>query len=57
MYNLNRLRIYSLGNGRVLVLILVYRGIIVHSLGYGGIAVRNLSIRYTLAYKINSKTT
>jgi hypothetical protein len=29
----------------------------VHNLGYGGIMVRNLSTGYTLASKINSKTT
>jgi len=34
---------------------LVCGGIIVRNLGYGGITVRNLSTRYTLAYKINSK--
>ena len=28
----------------------------VRNLGYGGIAVRNLSTRYALARKINSKT-
>ena len=28
----------------------------VHNLGYGGIVVRNLSTRYTLARKINSRT-
>jgi len=39
------LRIYNLSGGRVLVCILVCGGIIVH----------NLSTRYTLAYKINSK--
>ena len=47
------LRIYNLNNRRGLVRILVYR---VRNLGYGGIAVRNLSTRYTLACKINSKT-
>jgi hypothetical protein len=47
IYNLGRLRIYSLGDERVLVYILVYRGIIV----------RNLSTRYTLAYKVNSEIT
>ena len=57
IYSLSRLRIYSLGDRRVLVRILVCGGIIVYNLGYGGIAVRNLSTRYTLAYKINSKTT
>jgi len=36
-----------LGDGRVLVRILVYRSI----------TVRNLRVRYALAYKINSKTT
>jgi len=29
----------------------------VRNLGYGGIIVYNLGTRYTLAYKINSKTT
>ena len=29
----------------------------VRNLGYGGITVHNLSARYTLARKINSKTT
>ena len=38
---------------RGLVRILIYG---VRNLGYRGIAVRNLSTRYTLAYKINSKT-
>ena len=42
---LGSLRIYNLSDERVLVRILVYRGIIVH----------NLSTRYTLAHKINSK--
>ena len=48
------LQIYNLNSGRGLVRILVYR---VRNLGYRGIAVRNLSTRYTLAHKINSKTT
>jgi hypothetical protein len=51
------LRIYSLGNGKVLVHILIYRGVAVHILGYGGIAVRSLKIGYALACKINSKST
>jgi len=29
----------------------------VRNLGYGGITVRNLSTRYTLAHKINSEIT
>ena len=44
-------------SGKVLVRILIYRGIIVRILDYGGIIVRNLGTRYTLARKINSKTT
>ena len=44
---LGSLQIYNLGDGRVLVRILVYRGI----------TVRNLRVRYALACKINSKTT
>ena len=56
---LSGLRICNLDNGKkVLVCILVYRGIAVHILGYGGIVVcsmvRNLSIRCALASKINS---
>ena len=47
------LRICDLNNGRGLVRILVCG---VRNLGYRGIAVRNLSTRCTLAYKINSKT-
>ena len=50
------LQIYGLNNGRGLVRVLVYRGAAVRNLGYGGIAVCNLSTRYTLARKINSKT-
>ena len=49
---LGSLRIYNLSNRRGLVRILVYR---VCNLGYGGIMVRNLSTRCTLARKINSK--
>ena len=49
---LGSLRIYNLGNRRGLVRILVYR---VRNLGYRGIAVRNLSTRYTLANKVKSK--
>ena len=56
IYKLSRLQIHSLGDGRVLVRILVYRGIIVRNLGYRGIMVHNLSTRYTLARKINFKT-
>ena len=62
MYNLRiyslriySLRIYSLNNRRGLVRILVRRGIIVRNLGYGGITVRNISTRYTLASKISPK--
>ena len=36
---------------------MVYRGITVYNLGYGSIIVRSLSIRYTLASKINSNAT
>ena len=55
---LGRLRIYNLDNsGKVLVRILIYRGITVRILDYRGIIVRNLGTRYTLARKINSKTT
>ena len=44
---LGKLWVYNLGNsGRVLVYILVYRGIVVCNLG----------TRYTLAHKVNSKT-
>jgi len=39
-----------------LVHVLVYKGVAFRNLGYGGITVRNLSTRYTLARKINSKT-
>jgi len=53
------LRIYSLGDGRVLVRILVYRGIIVYILDYGGIivcsVVRNLRVGYILASEVNFK--
>jgi hypothetical protein len=53
------LRIYSLGGGKVLVRILVYRGIIVYILGYGGIivysVVYNLRVGYILASEVNSK--
>jgi hypothetical protein len=48
-----------LGDGRVLVRILVYRGVIVRILGYGGIIVRsmvrNLRVGYILASEVNSK--
>jgi len=54
---LDSLRIYNLNNRRGLVRVLVYRGVTFYNLGYGGIAVRNLSTRYALARKINSKTT
>ena len=49
IYNLQicSLRIYDLNNRGDLVCILVYRGVVVYSLG----------TRYTLAYKINSKGT
>ena len=40
-----------------MVRILGYRGITVCNLGYSSIMVRNLSIGYTLASKINSYTT
>ena len=53
--HLSGLRIYNLSDKRVLVHILVYRGITVRNLGYGGIAVHNFSTRYTLARKINSE--
>jgi hypothetical protein len=56
---LGRLRIYSLGGGRVLVRILVYRGITVRILGYRGIivcsVVRNLRVGCILASEVNSK--
>jgi hypothetical protein len=59
IYSLGRLRIYSLGGGKVLVYILVYRGITVHILGYRGIivysVVRNLRVGYILASKVTSK--
>jgi hypothetical protein len=69
IYNLDRLQIYSLGDGRVLVCILGYRGIavrilgyrgiIVRVLGYGGIIVysivRNLRVGYILASEVNFK--
>jgi hypothetical protein len=59
IYNLGRLRIYSLGGRRVLVHILVCRGIIVYILGYRGIifhsVVRNLRVEYILASEVNSK--
>ena len=52
------LRIYDLGNGRrVLVHILVYRGITVRNLGYGGITVCSLRVGYTLTSEVNSKAT
>ena len=56
------MRIYNLNNsGKVLVYILVYKGIIVYILGYRGIIVHNivynLSIRCALASKINSNAT
>jgi len=53
---LDGLRIYDLNNGRGLVRVLVCRGVTFRNLGYGGITVRNLSTRYALACKINSKT-
>ena len=49
IFNLDRLQIYSLGDGRVLVHILVYGGIIVRSV------VLNLRVGYILASKVNSK--
>ena len=49
--------VYSLGGKKVLIYILIYRGIIVRILGYRGITVHSLKIGYTLAYKINSKGT
>jgi hypothetical protein len=63
---LGRLRICGLGGGKVLVRILAYRVRIlvyrvhilvcrVRNLGYGGIAVRNLSTRCTLANEVKSK--
>ena len=59
---LGGLRIYNLNNsGKVLVHILIYKGITVCILGYGGIVVHNivhnLSIRCALASKINSNAT
>ena len=51
------LQIYNLNSGGNLVRILVYRGITVYNLGYGNIIVRNLSIRCTLASKINFNAT
>ena len=51
-------RIYNLNNsGRVLVHILIYRGITVYILGYRGITVHSLKIGCVLAYKINFKGT
>ena len=52
--------IYNLDNsGKVLVYILVYRGIVVCILGYGGIVVcsmvYNLRVGYILASKVNFK--
>jgi hypothetical protein len=48
-----------LGDGRVLVRILVYRGVIVRILGSGGIivhsVVRNLRVGCILASEVNSK--
>jgi hypothetical protein len=59
IYGLGRLRIYSLGSGKVLVRILVCRGIIVRILGYRGIIVRsvvcNLRVGYILASKVTFK--
>jgi hypothetical protein len=53
------LRICGLGDGRVLVRILVYRGVVVRILGYGGIivrsVVRNLRVGCILASEVNSK--
>jgi hypothetical protein len=53
IYNLGRLRICSLGNGRVLVRILVYRGIAVHIIVRS--VAHNLRVGYILASKVNSK--
>jgi hypothetical protein len=41
----------------IIVHILVYMSIIVYILVYGSIIVYNLSIRYALASKVNSKAT
>ena len=57
IYNLGRLQLYSLGSKKVLVRILIYRGVTVRILGYRGIAVYSLKIGYALAYKINSQGT
>ena len=55
---LSKSPIYNLNNSRrVLVHILIYRGITVRILGYRGIAIHSLKIGFALAYKINSKST